>query len=490
MVGKMHTLLPVILSGGVGARLWPVSRAMHPKPFITLSDGQSLISKTFMRAAQLPHVSQILTVTNESLFFKSNETYQSIKNTLSHSVETPFLLEPFGRNTAPAIALAALFAKKNSGKEAILLILSADHLIGDQAAFEASVSAAVAAAKTHHLVTFGVTPTRPETGFGYIKRGDVLDKSEQTFSVSGFVEKPNIATAEKYVASQDYFWNAGIFCFYAETFLAELQQYAPELLQAASIAFDHATESVMQDTPTYAFNASDFEKLSDISVDYAVLEKSQHVAMVAAQFEWRDIGSWDAMSQTMASDGQSNTVVGDALLFDTARTHIQGESKRLLVTMGIDNLMIIDTPDALLIAHRSRAQDVKQVFEKLKSVDHETHKFHQTVFRPWGSYTVLEEGPGFKIKRIEVRAKASLSLQSHQKRSEHWVVVQGTATIINGDKQLTLQENESTFIPATHTHRLSNPGTETLVIIEVQTGAYLGEDDIQRMDDVYGRIKK
>lgn len=481
-----HQLIPVILSGGAGTRLWPVSRESHPKPFMLLPDGLSLLQKTFTRASQLPYVAEIMTITNKEYYLKSKAEYNTIAST-SDAITHSYLLEPSSRNTAPAIALAALQAADRFGPETLLLILPADHLITDQVAFDKAIATATALAEQNKLVTFGIPPTQPETGYGYIEIGESIAHHSDGFEVARFVEKPSRDVAETYVASKKYLWNSGMFCFKASTLLSQLEKHAADLYQAALRCFQQ-TKATNDDALVQYIDATSFNQLENISIDYALMEKADAIALVRSHFDWQDIGSWDAYKQLFSTDKQGNTIVGNAILIDSENNFIQSET-RMIASIGINNLAIIDTPDALLITRRDRTQDVKQVVQTLKNSAHESCLTHRTVIRPWGSYTVLEEGPTFKIKRISVNPHASLSLQTHSKRSEHWVVVSGTATVVNGENTYTLHTNESTFVPMGTVHRLANPIDEPLIIIEVQTGSYLGEDDIVRLEDTYGRLK-
>lgn len=470
-------LVPVILSGGTGSRLWPISRESHPKPFITLPDGQSLLQKTFLRASHFNTAAEIITITNKEYYLKSKMAYEKASHS-SPSIPHTFLLEPYARNTAAAIALAALKVSETHGPDAIIFILPADHLIeGDS--FYTNAEQAIALAMSNHIVTLGIKPNAPETGFGYIE----CDPGSTT--VRGFVEKPNLETALSYLASGRFYWNSGMFCFKTSVILDEFARHAPDVLQAAKHCWELTRPS--NDQPVIEFNLDSFAKLPDISIDYAIMEKSQHIAMVACDFNWQDIGSWEAYKKLFHSDQDGNTILGDVIMIDSRNNFIHSEG-RMIASIGIENLAIIDTPDAMLITHRDRAQEVKHIVQTLKKNAHESYLTHRTVIRPWGTYTILEEGPSFKIKRIVVKPGASLSLQQHTHRSEHWVVVEGTAKVINGEKECLLQINESTFVPMGTPHRLSNPTASDLVIIEVQTGHYLGEDDIVRFDDTYGRV--
>jgi mannose-1-phosphate guanylyltransferase/mannose-6-phosphate isomerase len=468
-------LIPVILSGGAGTRLWPVSREQHPKPFIRLADGQSLLQKSFLRAKGLPDVVEVLTVTNRDLFFKTADEY---RETGDIPMPLGFILESEGRNTAPAIAAAAITLYKTYGPKAVMLFLTADHLIADVQAFTEAVQTAVKLAETGKVTTFGIQPESPETGYGYIE--------SEGHTVKRFVEKPDLKTAQEYVASGKYLWNSGMFCMTTETAMAELKRYAPAVLDAVekSLQVSHRVEGAGQ--YQIDLDAATFKKADSISIDYALMEKTTHAAIVACNIGWSDIGSWNALGDLVPKDANGNSLEGETYLHDVSNTFIQA-SGRLIAAVGVDNLIIIDTPDALLVAHKEHSQDVKQIAGQLKKLGHEAYKLHRTVHRPWGTYTVLEEGAGFKMKRIVVKPGASLSLQMHHHRSEHWIVVDGMAKVVNGEQNLLIATNESTFIPAGHKHRLENPGKIDLVLIEVQSGNYLGEDDIVRFEDHYGR---
>ena len=482
---KAPILVPVILSGGSGSRLWPVSRTSSPKPFMKLSDGQSLLEKTYRRAAGLPGVYQengitkLLTVTNRDYYSLSYDELQKA------GVRGTFLLEPCSRNTAPAIALAAHRIREKLGPEALMLVLAADHLILDEVAFSKAVEQAVQLAGSPHklLVTFGVVPTGPETGFGYIEAGQAIGPGQ---IVNRFVEKPDSTTAQAYLDAGNYFWNSGMFCFSAGQFLEELSLCAPEVSIGAKACWQDIETEGMKDLSMIEISEELFKVVPDISVDYAVMEKSSKVAVISGNFGWSDIGSWDSIRDLVAPDSQNNRASGEAIFVKTDNTFVRSEN-RLVATVGVTNLMIIDTADALLVANQNFAQEVKTVVSLLKDKNNDTYKLHQTITRPWGTYTVLQDSPGFKIKRLEVRPGGRLSLQSHKYRSEHWVVVKGQAQVLNNDKTVSLLVNESIYIPAGHKHRLENPTDQALVIIEVQCGEYLGEDDIERFEDIYGR---
>jgi len=481
-MSKAPLLLPVILSGGAGTRLWPVSREGHPKPFMKLADGQSLLEKTYLRAAALEKCLRVdgcptvITVTNTEYYFLSRDVQTKA------NIHSLFLLEPFSRNTAAAIALAAHQAISRFGKDVILLILPADHLISDLSQFDAAVSTAFDLAQQGYLVTFGITPTAPETGFGYIEYGQDLGGGKK---VSRFVEKPSLEKARDYLSAGNYLWNSGVFCFGAAAVLEQMQRWAPSVAASVQACWD-ATGSQDQVDSALEISAAFFESVPSISIDYALMEHSDKVVVVEGGFAWNDIGSWAAVRDLALPDGQGNRALGECIFVDTSNTFVQSED-RLVATVGLKDVMIIDTPDALLVVDANRSQDVKSVVSELKLADHHIAKLHKTVSRPWGTYTVLEEGTNFKIKRIEVKPMGRLSLQMHHHRSEHWVVVSGLAKVVNGEKTLTLAMNESTYIPAGHKHRLENIGSEVLVLIEVQSGTYTGEDDIIRFDDEYGR---
>lgn len=472
-------LIPTILCGGAGSRLWPVSRELHPKPFIRLADGQSLLQKAWLRGVGLPEVVETITVTNRELFFKTEDEYREVADQHKELVNS-YILEPFGRNTAPAIAAAALQVAASHGEDALLLVLAADHLIADQAAFAQAVAQAMQLATQGKLVTFGIQPEAPETGYGYIE----ADGN----TVLRFVEKPSLEKAQAYLASGRYLWNSGMFCFSAGTMLREMQQHCPNILAATRACLEQSRSAQSKNYNQIELDQTTFGLVPDDSIDYAVMEKSKNVAVVPCSIGWSDIGSWNALGDLTAPDAQGNRIEGEVILHDVNNCYIQS-NQRIVGGVGIDNLIIIDTPDALLVADRSCAQDVKHLYTQLKAQGHEVHKLHTTVHRPWGTYTVLENGLRFKIKRIEVRPSASLSLQMHHHRSEHWIVVSGMAKVVNGDQELFINTNESTYIPAGHKHRLENPGVVDLVMIEVQSGEYLGEDDIVRFEDVYGRVK-
>ncbi|WP_159593206.1 mannose-1-phosphate guanylyltransferase/mannose-6-phosphate isomerase [Chelativorans xinjiangense] len=468
-------IVPVIICGGAGSRLWPLSRENHPKPLIRLADGRSLIQHALLRAMALPGAGDLITVTNRELFFAIEDEYRQIGVDFGHG---RFLLEPEGRNTAAAIAAACLEAADALGGETALCVLPADHVIGDVPALTEAVRRAEKLAREGRVVTFGIKPDRPETGYGYIE-ADGTD-------VLRFVEKPDVKTAQKYLESGRFSWNSGMFCFQAQTMIGLMETLCPDILAGCRESLDAAIRIDGENVERIELDAALFAQVPANSIDYAVLEKAPNTSVVPCDIGWNDIGSWAALGAQYAGDEEGNRTLGPVMAIGSSGNVIHG-SDRLIGVVGVENLIIADTPDALLVTTRERAQDVKLLYNRLKEEGNETHRVHRTVYRPWGAYTVLEEGPRFKIKRIEVKPGARLSLQMHHHRAEHWVVVSGTARIVNGDKEMMLATDQSTYIPCGAKHRLENPGIMTLVLIEVQTGDYLGEDDIVRFDDVYGR---
>jgi mannose-1-phosphate guanylyltransferase/mannose-6-phosphate isomerase len=445
-----------------------------------LLDGESLAEKTFRRALGVAGKRPVLTVTSRDYYFYTRDLYKVVDGD-QHG--HPFLLEPVGRNTAPAIALAALYVQQALGPEALMLILPADHLIRDEARFQAAVSEARALAGRGYLVTFGIHPTHVETGYGYIRRGERIAGSAG-HKVAAFVEKPDADTALRYVESGEYGWNSGMFCFGAGAYLEALDQFAPEIAKCTRACWE-AMDSGRQpmEIPHDLFSACPSN-----SIDYAVMEKASNCAVVGGDFGWSDIGSWKAMSELYESDESGNRIQGKAVLVESRDCFIKGED-RLVAVVGVDELVIVDTGDAVLVAHRDRVQDVKEVVNQLSDLRDEAAEFHKTVFRPWGSFSILEDADDCKVKRLVIKPGQVLSLQMHKKRAEHWTVIRGVAKVRLGEKEFLLNPNESTYIPVETLHRLENPGTEDVHLIEVQTGDYFGEDDIARFEDIYGRIK-
>lgn len=478
-------LLPVIMCGGTGSRLWPLSRKAHPKPFITLPDGDTLLGKTYRRTLRLGNVAEVLTVTNQELLFKTEDEYSQYGN--GDPVRLSYILEPSGRNTAAAVTAAALYAQKHYGDDTVVLVLAADHLVQDDAAFARAVAAAADIARQGRHATFGIQPDYPETGYGYIE-ADTEQPFGKGYLVRQFVEKPDEATATGYLQAGNYYWNSGMFCFHVGTLLQEMDEFAPKVIRNTGNALQAASHSTSTTGgQVVRLPVNEFSMVPDISIDYALMEKSTRTAVVPCDIGWSDIGAWPALSELVPADEQGNRSIGEVIAIDSRSNYVHSP-RRLAAVLGVDDLIVVDTADALLVAHRDKAQDVKNIVTELKKQNHEAHLLHQKVYRPWGSYTTLEEGDSFKIKRIEVKPGASLSLQMHHHRSEHWIVVSGMAKVTNDGREFYLRANESTFILAGHQHRLENPGMTLLVLIEVQSGDYLGEDDIVRFEDNYGRV--
>jgi len=464
-------MIPVILSGGSGTRLWPLSREAYPKQFLPLSGSDTMLQATWKRVAALAS-SAPLVVANEDHRFMVAEQLREVGST-----PAAILLEPVGRNTAPAIAVAALQATAG-GEDPLLLVLPSDHVVADAAAFRAAVSQAVPAADAGRLVTFGIVPTAAETGYGYIK----ASAGEGVRAVERFVEKPDAATAAQYVASGDYFWNSGMFLFRASRYLAELERHAPAMLAACKEAFAGARRDedfVRLDKAVFAACPSD-------SIDYAVMEKTADAAVLPIAVGWNDVGSWSALWEVAEQDGDGNAHHGDVVALDCRNT-LAWADRRLVAMIGLQDVVVVDTDDSVLVAHKDHVQDVKAVVAQLKAAGRSEPTLHRKVYRPWGAYDSIDLGERFQVKRITVKPGAALSLQMHHHRAEHWIVVSGTAEVTRGDDVLLLSENQSTYIPLGVTHRLRNPGKVPLELIEVQSGSYLGEDDIVRFEDVYGR---
>jgi mannose-1-phosphate guanylyltransferase/mannose-6-phosphate isomerase len=467
-------LIPVLLSGGVGSRLWPVSRESYPKQFLPMTGADSLLVQTLNRFSGLANVAAPILVCNEDHRFIIAEQLRTAGVKASAT-----LLEPEGRNTAPAVALAALHALTIDPK-AVLLVLPADHVIQQPEAFAQAVVLGMPAAEAGSLVTFGIVPSAPETGYGYIRCGE--KQADCTYALREFVEKPDLATAQGYVASGDYYWNSGMFLLRADVYLAELETFAPAILSAVRAALANAKS----DLDFTRLDAEAFKACPSDSIDYAVMERTTRGAVVPLSCGWSDVGSWSSIWDVEAKDGQGNATSGDVLLHGADDTYVRAES-RLVAAVGVDNLVIVETSDAVLVADKSRVQDVKHIVTALKKQSRAEAILHKRVYRPWGSYESLVSAGRFQVKRIVVNPGQQLSLQMHHHRAEHWIVVSGTAKVTCGDNEFMLSEDQSTYIPLGNRHRLSNPGVIPLEIIEVQTGSYLGEDDIVRFQDVYGR---
>ncbi|MBY7894046.1 mannose-1-phosphate guanylyltransferase/mannose-6-phosphate isomerase [Vibrio fluvialis] len=464
-------LLPVIMAGGSGSRLWPLSRSLYPKQFISLTSESTMLQETIARLEGLEHKSPLLICNEEHRFIVAE---QLRTNNFSHG---GIILEPAGRNTAPAIALAALYAVQN-GDDPLLLVLAADHVIQNQSAFSQSVQNAIESAQQGMLVTFGIVPTAPETGYGYIKQGQ--SNSELTCRVEKFVEKPDLATAQNYLDSGDYLWNSGMFLFKASRYLKELKQHRPDILQAC----EQAMKGAHNDLDFIRLDKEAFVACPDDSVDYAVMEKTQDAIVVAMDAGWSDVGSFSALWEVSGKNDAGNVIVGDVITEQTADSYIYTQDK-LVCTVGVDNLVIVETKDAVLVAHKDKVQDVKSVVNQLKASNRPECKQHREVYRPWGSHEEIAQGERFLVKHLKVKPGEKTALQMHHHRAEHWVVVQGTAKVMNGEKSYFVTENESTYIPIGSAHRIENPGKIDLHLIEVRSGNYLQEDDIVRLEE-YG----
>ena len=464
---------PVVLAGGTGSRLWPKSRAALPKQFLALTSKNTMLQDTVLR---LPS-SDV-----EAPLFICNEEHRFLAAEQLRQAEIDYdkiILEPTGRNTAPAIALAAIHACQN-GQDPILLVLAADHLIADNTAFHSAIQQAKTLAEQDNLVTFGIVPTEAHTGYGYIKAGSVLDGGSL---VEAFVEKPDLDTAQQYVDSGEYFWNSGMFMFKASVFLTELHKYRPDIFAAC----EQAMKLQDADMTFLRVDAQAFADCPSESVDYAVMEQTDKACMVPLDAGWNDVGSWTSLWETSHNkDEQSNVVIGDAILDGVSHSYINAES-RLISIIGLDHLVVVETKDALLIAHKDKVQNIKNVVSKLKQDKRPEWQFHREVFRPWGSYDSIDNGQRYQVKRITVKPDEKLSVQMHHHRAEHWIVVAGTAKVTIGENTSLVSENESVYIPIGEVHALENPGKIPLELIEVQSGSYLGEDDIVRFSDRYGR---
>lgn len=466
---------PVILAGGSGSRLWPKSRAALPKQFLALTSEQTMLQETLSRLDGVDAREPIVICNDSHRFLVAEQLRQK---GIKHG---GILLEPVGRNTAPAIALAALHALQSDADET-LLVLAADHLIKDKAVFQASVKKAEQLAQAGYLVTFGIVPDCPHTGYGYIKASQELDTG---FVVEQFVEKPDMSTAKEYVDSGNYFWNSGMFMFKAGRYLEELEKYHPDILDICK----RAIETETQDLDFIRIDADTFATCPDDSIDYAVMEKTAKAAMVPLDAGWSDVGSWSSLWDVADKDDNGNAVVGDAILEDVHNSYINAEG-RLISVIGLDDVVVVETKDAIMVANKNKVQDIKKVVNRLKEEKRPEFEFHREVFRPWGSYDSIDNGARFQVKRITVKPGEKLSVQMHHHRAEHWIVVSGTASVTIGENTRMVTENESTYIPIGEVHALENPGKIPLELIEVQSGAYLGEDDIVRFSDRYGRTQK
>jgi mannose-1-phosphate guanylyltransferase/mannose-6-phosphate isomerase len=468
-------IIPVILAGGSGSRLWPLSRQHYPKQLLKLFGDTTMLQQTILRLTGLPELGAPIVVCNVEHRFMVAEQLNEIG-----FAECAIILEPLARNTAPALALAALHAREID-PNSTLLVLSADHMILDVKEFQRAVTSAVTAANKNHLVTFGVHPTHPETGYGYIKTRP-LDESTEALAVEQFVEKPNLKTAESYLAAGCYYWNSGMFVFKTDVFLDELQTHSSEVIAAA----DQARTLAVRDLDFIRVDKESFAAAPNISIDYALMEKSNNVVCVPLSAGWSDVGDWKSFWDVSQKDTAGNSFIGDSIDVGSTNTLVFSQDK-LVATLGVDNLMVINTPDAVLVADKSKAQEVKAIISQIEKQKRNEHLQHREVYRPWGCYDAIDDGDRYQVNRIRVKPGASLSLQVHHHRAEHWIVVKGTALVQKNDEVMLLSENESTYIPVGTKHRLTNPGKIPLEIVEVQSGPYLQDDDVIRYEDSYGR---
>lgn len=466
----MTPIVPVILSGGSGTRLWPLSREAYPKQFLPLVGDDTMLQATWKRVASIAGAAPIV-VANQEHRFMAAEQLRECK-----VLPQALILEPVGRNTAPAIAIAALQALAG-GNDALLLVLPSDHVVRNEAAFHAAVKQAAVAAEAGKLVTFGIVPTGPETGYGYIKAAD----GQGLRAVERFVEKPDLETATGYVASGQYYWNSGMFLFKASRYLKELETLQPAILAACRAALDKAA----RDNDFIRLDAEAFAASPNDSIDYAVMEKTADAAVVPLDAGWNDVGSWSALWEVSDKDADGNACHGDVIALDCKDSYAYGN--RLIAMVGLQDVVVVETDDAVFVGHKDRVQDVKEIVGQIKRDGRSEAAAHRKVYRPWGAYDSIDNGARFQVKRITVKPGATLSLQMHHHRAEHWIVVSGTAEVTRGDEVILLSENQSTYIPLGVTHRLKNPGKLPLELIEVQSGSYLGEDDIVRFEDQYGR---
>ncbi|MEX9950238.1 mannose-1-phosphate guanylyltransferase/mannose-6-phosphate isomerase [Providencia alcalifaciens] len=464
-------LLPVIMAGGSGSRLWPLSRSLYPKQFISLTSKKTMLQETIARLKNIEHLPPLLICNEEHRFIVAEQLRQE---NFKHS---GIILEPVGRNTGPAIALAAIKSMQN-GDDPLLLVLAADHVIQDHASFTKSIEKAIVPAEQGALITFGIIPTAPETGYGYIKKGNLVNES--AFQVERFVEKPDLNTAEQYIANNEYLWNSGMFLFKASCYVNELKKHAPEILSSCELALQNS----LSDLDFTRINAEIFEACPENSIDYAVMEKADNVLVVPMDAGWSDVGSFSSLWEVSPKDQQSNVIIGDVLTENTKNSYVYSQSK-LVSTVGVDNLVIIETKDAVLVANKDNVQDVKSIVNQLKQAGRSECEQHREAYRPWGTHDEIAHGERFHVKHLKVKPGEKTALQMHYHRAEHWVVVQGTAKVTNGDKSYILSENESTYIPIGSPHQIENPGKIDLHLIEVRSGTYLEEDDIVRIKE-YG----
>ena len=474
----MNKITPIILSGGSGTRLWPISRSLNPKQFLDFFGEHSLFQKAALRTKNSDEFNAPIIICNNEHRFIAAEELQKIS-----IAPKSIILESVGRNTAPAIAIGALDVVLNHGKEDdLILVMPSDHIIADENTFLLNVKHAANAAKEGYLVTFGIIPNKAETGYGYIKKGQKIEEFSDIFEVEKFVEKPTAAVADEFVKSKEYFWNSGIFLFKASTYLQWLQELQNDIFINCCNAHNKAN----RDLDFIRLSSEDFEKCQNISIDYAVMEKAQKVAVMPINVGWSDVGSWQAIAEISTQDENKNSLNGDVFALKTKNCYINSRDK-LVATIGVENLIVVALKDVVLVANKNNSQDVKELFELLKKEKREECSSHTKVLRPWGSFETIDFDNRFKVKRITVKPNSSLSLQMHHHRAEHWIVVKGTAHVTCGEKEFILSEDQSTYIPLGTKHRLENKGVAPLEIIEVQSGNYLGEDDIVRFSDIYGR---
>ena len=489
------TLRPVILAGGSGTRLWPLSRDHYPKQFLALTSSKTMFQETLLRLDGIDGLEEPMVVCNEVHRFLVLDQMREL-----NVVPTTIIVEPVGRNTAPALTLAALRLAETDGEagvDPVLLSSHSDHLVRDKKAFQSAVSEGVELAESGYMVTFGARPTSPETGMGYIRRGGTLGAGARNgaYVVDSFVEKPDLVTAESYLDSDDYYWNTGIFMMRASVWLSEINRYRPAIAKACASAYSNG----QVDRDFYRPGAAEFIACPTDSIDYAVMENATRgdrrsggsdspaeCAVVPIDAGWSDVGAWSSLWEEREQDGQGNVIEGDVLAESTRNALLLAQS-RLLAAVGLEDVVVVETADAVLVVHKDKVQDVKQIVDRLRAAGRSEHESHRKVHRPWGTYEIVDSGDGFQVKRLTINPGSALSLQLHRQRAEHWVVVNGTAKVVKDNEEFTLEENESMYVPIGATHRLQNPGDVPLEIIEVQTGAYLGEDDIVRLQDDYDR---
>lgn len=474
-------MIPVILSGGSGTRLWPLSRSSYPKQFLPITEEKTLFQLTLERISKLNQ--ELANFQNPIIVTNENHRFIVAEQLRQQKTAAQILLEPMARNTAPAIAAAAELALSH-GEDPVLLILAADHVIEQQEAFNQAVAVGLSAAEAGKLVTFGIVPTAPETGYGYIKSQNKIEKTQlQSYPVAQFVEKPNFETAQQYLADGFYLWNSGMFMFKASIYLQELEKFNPSIVKNAK----NAIRESKNDLDFVRLDKASFEQCPEDSIDYAVMEKTEHAVVVPLNANWNDVGAWNSVWGVSQKDENGNSIRGDVITHDTHNSLIHAQT-RLVSTLGLENIVVIETADAVLVADQSKVQDIKKIVEKLKQSNRTEINTHRKMYRPWGSYDSIDNGSRYQVKCIVVNPGQKLSLQMHHHRAEHWIVVNGTAKVRKGDETVLLTENQSIYIPLGEIHSLENPGKVPLELIEVQSGSYLGEDDIVRFEDVYGRV--